>query len=302
MRALLFLLLPLSAYAEAPDFLPDAAFFMALEEGRLSTDNVRAPEPVAISSAGPVDKAFVLVMENLNGALPQSYVEAAFKDPEVRIEPRVVELINKPAEQLTYEQYRKIFITEARISAGVEFLKTQQGLLTSVDNSYKVEPGVLVGIVGVETFYGRAKGSFKVFNALYTIIHEVPKREKWAVKELAQYLLYCDKNGIAPLSVMGSYAGAFGHGQFIPSSHNHYAVDFDGDGSADPYGWPDVFASVSNYLVKNGYKQGSSDYSPGSPNWNAIFAYNHSENYVKVVIELRQEILARYGQLVSSAR
>ncbi|MFA5140360.1 MAG: lytic murein transglycosylase [Elusimicrobiota bacterium] len=299
MKAFLILFLPLSAHAEAPDFLPDAAFIMALEQ---DIAKVEVPEFVAVATAGPVDKAFQLVMENLNGTLPQSYVERAFKDPEVKIEPRVVELINKPAEQLTYEQYRKIFITESRISAGVDFLKAQQGLLSTVNGSYKVEPGVLLGIVGVETFYGRNKGSFKVFNALYTIIHEVPKREKWAVKELAQYLLYCDKNRIAPLSLMGSYAGAFGYGQFIPSSHNHYSVDFDGDGSANPYQWPDVFASVSNYLVKNGYKQGSSDYSQGSPNWNAIFAYNHSENYVKVVLELRQEVLARYGQLVSSAR
>ena len=92
-------------------------------------------------------------------------------------------------------------------------------------------------------------------------------------------------------SLRGSYAGAFGFGQFIPSSFRAYAVDFDGDEIIEPFDWLDVFASMSNYLIRNGYKNNSNDFSYKTSNWNSIYRYNHSKNYVNVILELRKEIM-----------
>ena len=107
---------------------------------------------------------------------------------------------------------------------------------------------------------------------------------------MAEYIKFCYDSFIPPMTIYGSYAGAFGYGQFIPSSFNYYAVDFDGDGIRHPFEWPDVIASIANYLVKNGYKRESTDFSRNSPNWKAILSYNPSVNYVMVVLELREEL------------
>jgi membrane-bound lytic murein transglycosylase B len=125
---------------------------------------------------------------------------------------------------------------------------------------------------------------------LYTLIHQLPRKGKWASRELAEFILFCHGNKIDPHSILGSYAGAFGYGQFIPSSFNNYAIDFDGDSVRRHDEWPDVLGSIANYLLKNGYKPDTDNYSKGSPNWESVFAYNRSNNYVGVVMELRQEI------------
>ena len=119
----------------------------------------------------------------------------------------------------------------------------------------------------------------------------MPKRAKWASTELASYIEYCYKDNIEPQSIEGSYAGAFGFGQFIPSSFNRYAIDFDSDGIRSPHEWPDVLASMANYLVKNGYSLGENNFSKDSPNWKSIFRYNPSENYVNVILDLRVQLM-----------
>jgi len=116
----------------------------------------------------------------------------------------------------------------------------------------------------------------------------MPKRARWAKKEMVEFLAYCYKDSIPPHSVYGSYAGAFGYGQFIPSSFNNYAVDFDKDGIRRAYEWLDVMASIANYLVKNGYP--ANDYSNSEKVYKAVYAYNHSDNYVKAVLALRDEL------------
>jgi len=98
---------------------------------------------------------------------------------------------------------------------------------------------------------------------------------------------------LEPLDTRGSYAGAFGYGQFMPTSFKKYAVDGDGDGLREPFDWPDVMASIANYLLKRGkYEPGSTDFSPQSANWRAVYKYNPSQNYVKAVLELRTELIA----------
>ncbi|HAH06299.1 MAG TPA: hypothetical protein DCM05_07190 [Elusimicrobia bacterium] len=288
MRALLLaFLLPGLAAAEGLPPLEDEGFAVKL----------RASWVPAVVDAGPVDPAYQMVVENLKGTeVPKSFIDAAFTDPAVAVDTKVVELINRPTESLTWEEYRKLVLTEARIAAGVKFVQERADLLKAVSERTGVDPFVYTAIVGVETTYGRNRGSYKVFNSLYTIANRVPRRSQWAGRELAALLRLCLREKAPPMSVVGSYAGAFGFGQFMPSSFLSYAVDFDSDGRSDPYAWPDVLASVANYLVKNGYKPGETDFSSKGSAYKAVFAYNHSDNYVRVVLELRAEILKRVSQ------
>jgi len=172
------------------------------------------------------------------------------------------------------------------------FVVFQQTLINTVADSFGVDPFLIVSIIGVESKYGENSSQFSVFNALHTVIHKIPKRKRWAEKEMIEYLVYCHENFIPPLTIFGSYAGAFGYGQFIPSSFNHFAIDFNRDGIRHPYDWPDVLASIANYLILNRYNKGSSDFSRQSRNWRAVHSYNHSGNYVLVVLELREELIS----------
>lgn len=236
------------------------------------------------------------VFERLKGAgVPPSFLSQAFSHPEIAIDEEVVRRFERPAEKMPYDRYRKIFITEERIAGGVRFLKEKRALLDSVASQYGVDPYLLGSIAGVESRYGVNAETHPVFVALHTVIHRLPRREKWVEREMAEFLSYCYENNIPPLSLSGSYAGAFGYGQFIPSSFRAYAVDFDGDGIRHPFEWPDVLASMANYLVKNGYAKGSHDFSQNSPNWKSVLRYNPALNYVKVIMELRGAIVKAEG-------
>ena len=160
--------------------------------------------------------------------------------------------------------------------------------MTAISKEEKVDPFLILSIIGVESNFGRHKGKFTVFNALYTQISKMPRRSKWAQKELVAYLSYCYTDNIPPHSIVGSYAGAFGYGQFIPTSFKSYAKDGNKDGIRQPFVWADVFASIANYLVKNGYPV--NDKSDSKKVYKSVYAYNHADNYVKAVLELREEL------------
>ena len=210
---------------------------------------------------------------------------------EIVVDETVIQRFNRPAEKLSYERYRKIFINDSRVKDGVVFYNEKKALLDTISSYYGVDPFLLVSLSGVESNYGSNSKTHSVFNALHTVIHNLPRRAKWVEKEMTEYLIYCWENEISPLSLYGSYAGAFGYGQFIPSSFRAYAVDFDRDGIREPFEWPDVLASMANYLVKNGYSPGENNFSKDSPNWKSIFRYNPSENYVNVILDLRVQIM-----------
>lgn len=242
------------------------------------------------------DKALSAVAEYLKDTdIPKSYLEKVFSAPGITIREKVMERFASPYEKQPYAKYRKLFLTDKRINGGVKFYTSNQSLVDSVAKQFKVDPFVLISIVGVESNYGRYHSQYTVFNSLYTAIHHMPRRLKWSTKELGELLKICYANDIDPHSIKGSYAGAFGYGQFIPSSFNHYAVDFDGDGVRHHLEWPDVLGSVANYLRKNGYKAGDERFEKGSSIYKSIFAYNHSDNYVGVILELRREIKGKFN-------
>ena len=241
----------------------------------------------------PVDIAYAKVLEKLNGSVPESFVQEAFLHPELKIHKEIADRFARPYEKKSWVEYRKIFVKESRIIAGAKFYKENKKLITDISESYKVNPFIIVTIAGVESNYGIHHSQFSVFNSLYTQIHEMPRRSKWATRELAEFLKYCYNDKLDPQEIGGSYAGAFGFGQFIPSSFTTYSVDYNNNGVREPYSWPDVLGSIANYLRMNGYKPDSGDYQKDGDIWKSIYAYNHADNYVMAVLELNDEIKQR---------
>ncbi len=220
--------------------------------------------------------------------IPKSYIETAFSHNGIQIHDKILDRFARPYEKQSWTNYRKLFITDSRINKGTQFYTENQQELNASAKNIKVDPFLILSIIGVESNYGLHKGEFTVFNALYTQIAKMPRRAKWAKKELIEFLIYCYNDNIPPHSIKGSYAGAFGYGQFIPSSFNTYAADGNGDGIRKPDEWSDVFASVGNYLAKNGYPVNNP--SDQEKVYQSVFAYNHADNYVKAVLELRDEL------------
>lgn len=174
-------------------------------------------------------------------------------------EPRqdIIDAMNNPAERLPWHRYRPIFLTPERIKQGVAFWNDNASLLERVSNDYGVPPEILVAIVGVETYYGRYKGRHRVLDALATLAFNYPPRAAFFRSELEHYLLLAREEKIDPLQPTGSYAGAMGMPQFIPSSYRNYAADGDGDGRRDLYNnKADILASVANYFRRHGWQQG----------------------------------------------
>jgi len=170
----------------------------------------------------------------------------------------IIDAMNKPAEKThKWFEYRKIFITDKRSQEGVEFWKKHQAVLDQVSAETGVPSEVIVAIIGVETFYGRIMGSHKVLDALYTLAFDYPKRSKFFTSELKHFLALAQESHIDPLTAKGSYAGAMGFGQFMPSSYRAYAVDFEADNKIDLLNNPqDAIASVANYLKAHKWQPG----------------------------------------------
>ena len=171
----------------------------------------------------------------------------------------ILELMRKPAEKrLQWFEYRKIFLTPGRIEGGVAFWEENSALLKKAAAEYGVDPQVIVAIIGVETRYGSNTGRHRVLDALATLSFDYPPRSKFFTGELEQYLILAREEDIDLLTTTGSYAGAMGYGQFIPSSYRHYAVDFDGDGKRDLWNnKADIIGSVANYFHAHGWTTGT---------------------------------------------
>ena len=171
--------------------------------------------------------------------------------------PSIVAAISKPAEKARpWHEYRAMFLTDRRISRGTETARLQAGALAAAAAG-GVPAEVLLAITGVETLYGENTGRHRVIDALATLAFDYPRRSPFFRGELEQFLLMSREESLDPLVPMGSYAGAMGIPQFMPSSFRAYAVDGDGDGRRNLWAsWGDVFASVANYLLKHGWRSG----------------------------------------------
>ena len=188
------------------------------------------------------------------------------------IEQAILDAISKPAERVVpWYEYRAIFVNEARIAAGTRFWTEHAAAIQATADRYGVAPEMLVAIIGVETYFGQRTGKYRVLDSLATLAFAYPPRAKFFSGELEQFLLLAREEGLDPNVPLGSYAGAMGAGQFIPSSFRTYAVDGDGDGKRDIWNdWADVLASVANYFKKSGWKTGEpvADPATRSAGWN----------------------------------
>lgn len=195
---------------------------------------------------------------------------------QAKLIPSIPKLIMPPAQvsQKNWAAYRARFIEPKRIQAGLQFWQRHQKLLNQAEQTYGVPPWLIVGVIGVETFYGQHTGNFRVLDALSTLSFNFPKdhprateRQAFFSKELAQFLVMASKERINPTKLKGSYAGAMGLPQFMPSSWANFAVDFDGDKHIDLFNNPaDVIGSVAHYFKAFQWQSGMPTHYPVSFN------------------------------------
>lgn len=188
--------------------------------------------------------------------LEREQLQKLFSDTQKRQD--ILDLIARPAERvLQWHEYREIFITAQRIAAGKKFMEQYADALLRAEQVYGVPPEIITSIIGVETFYGRNKGRHRVIEALATLTFDYPPRAPFFRRQLIEFLNLSNRYGLNPRVPMGSYAGAMGYPQFIPTSYRDFAVDFDGDGFADIWTNPvDAIGSVGSYFKAHGWQPG----------------------------------------------
>ncbi|WP_345777328.1 lytic murein transglycosylase B [Lysobacter sp. MMG2] len=220
------------------------------------------PDPVLQQPLDLARAAFVRETAAQYGIDP-AYIESVLAKAQIR--DSIVAAMSKPAEAKPWRDYRPIFITQSRIDGGRAFLAEHREELARAQEKYGVPAEVIVSIIGVETNYGRNTGSYPVLDALYTLAFAYPRsgdpakldrenrREAFFRGELAQLFALGKETGLDITALKGSYAGAMGWGQFMPSSYREFAVDGNGDGKRDLFNnLDDVFASIANYFVQKG--------------------------------------------------
>ena len=202
-------------------------------------------------------QAFVAELVKKDG-FDQAYVTAVFSGIESK--QSILDAMGRPAEKVKpWFEYRSIFLTPRRISAGVDFFHEHEARLRQITAKTGVPAEIIVAILGVETFYGTRTGSYRALDSLATLGFDYPERGPFFRSELRQLFLLARDEQLDIGGLIGSYAGALGPPQFIPSSYRNFAVDGNGDGRRDLLqNWDDIMASIANYFVKH-------DWQPGQP-------------------------------------
>jgi membrane-bound lytic murein transglycosylase B len=206
----------------------------------------------------PQVQAFILGMHEQHGF---DIAQLTRQFAAIRPNASVLRAIRPPAfpeKQRSWERYRERFVNEQRIGSGLSFWRQHAASLLRAEAIYGVPPEIIVAIIGVETVYGQNMGSFRVLEALASLAFRYPPRADFFRGELEQFLLLARENGSSPLDIKGSYAGAMGIPQFMPSSQRRYAVDFDGDDRIDlRQSSSDAIGSVARFLQQHGWQRGS---------------------------------------------
>lgn len=210
-----------------------------------------------ISHAATLQPQEMARMQTLSAQLnvPMSEINEAVSQADFRQE--VLDAYKRPAESKPWYQYEALFLTEKRIQDGATFWKEHAATLARAERTYQVPASVIVAILGVETFYGNKMGQHPILDSLYTLSFNHPTRTDFFSKEFVNYIKLGYQQGWDLKMKQGSYAGAMGMGQFMPSSYLAYAVDFDGDGHIDLFNSADdAIGSVANYFHIHGWKMG----------------------------------------------
>jgi len=212
-------------------------------------------EAVTLDLNRPLVKSFVKKMVIEHG-FDKAYIEATLAQSTNK--PSILKIMSRPAEKSKeWFEYRPIFLTDKRINSGKTFMEENAITLQAAESKYGVPKEIISAIIGVETYYGRNSGKYKVLDSLVTLGFNYPPRAKFFRRELEQFFLLSREEGFAKTEVLGSYAGAMGNGQFISSSYRNFTADGDGDGKRDLWNsWPDAIHSVANYFHKHKWKKG----------------------------------------------
>lgn len=215
---------------------------------------VTAPAPLPQPMTGQITvQGFIDEMVAKHGFVRTDLV-ALFDKVEPR--ERIIQLMTTPAEGKPWYKYRPIFVNAARIDGGVQFWRDNNAALTRAEQQYGVPAEIIIAIIGVETRYGGNMGGFPVIDALATLAFDYPPRAAYFRSELEQFLLLTREEQLDPLAPKGSYAGAMGEAQFMPSSYRKYSVDFDGDGRRDLWhSTSDAIGSIGHYLSGYGWQR-----------------------------------------------
>ena len=223
-----------------PSFLPAAR----AKAAKTAAELVKDGEPIDLSHA-----RYMQLFKELEEKhhFSRQELDALFRG--VTINKRVLELMDRQWEAKPYYQYAPLFITPGNIKKGKQKLAVYKELLDKIEKKLGVDREIVIAIWGIESRYGASQGKYNVFQSLNTLFAAYPRRSTFFRKQLIHLLLLCRENDKDPHSVTGSYAGAFGQTQFIPSSFREYAVSFDGDDKRDVWNSvPDILASIANYL------------------------------------------------------
>jgi len=242
-----------------PTAVPPGRRRRARRASLLAALALAGPGSAWASAAGPAEdpavRAFMAEMVAEHGFAPQA-LESLFRA--TVFSQQVLDAFARPAESKPWHEYRRIFLTPTRIERGVAFWQAHAEVLARASERYGIPPEVIVAIIGVETLYGARTGSIRVLDALTTLAFRYPRRARFFRRELIAYLLLAREEGLDPGGLTGSYAGAIGVPQFIPTSYRAYAIDFDSDGTRDLLGSvSDAIGSVANYLGRHGWRQGA---------------------------------------------
>jgi peptidoglycan lytic transglycosylase B len=215
---------------------------------------VCSPEVRALDIDRPEIRTFIDQMVEKSD-YDRTTLNAVLRD--AKSQQSILDAISRPAEKTKeWYEYRAIFITDERIEAGAAFWREHEQTLSRISKETGVPKEILVGIIGVETYFGRITGSYRVVDALATLAFDYPPRSKFFSRELEEFLLLVREEGMNAADATGSYAGAMGRPQFMPSSYRAYAVDSSEDGKRDIWGdWEDVIGSVANYFIRHHWRR-----------------------------------------------
>jgi membrane-bound lytic murein transglycosylase B len=170
-------------------------------------------------------------------------------------QPQIIAAMERPYEKKNWDVYQALFLTPERLNSGLAFWHNNQRVLDRAAKQYGVPPEMIVAILGVETLYGKRQGDYRVLDALTTLAFYYPARAPYFKSELREFLLLCREHGVAPTLYKGSYAGAMGKPQFMPSSYRTFAVNYQGRGRPDLMTKDqDVIVSIANYFTKHGWQ------------------------------------------------
>jgi membrane-bound lytic murein transglycosylase B len=214
--------------------------------------------------------------------LSEEELYRVFSDSRVTLYPGIVERSGKG---LNYKDRRFGLLTKKSVKQGKIVLRENGRILKKIEGAYGVGREILVAILRIETNFGRVTGNYPVFNSLLTMSLLDNRRSAWAEDELGHLLLMCQAQSRDPLSVKGSWAGAFGIPQFVPSSYRKYGADGNGDGVVDLHNLADSLASIANYLKSFGWSRNNAVNKK-----KAVYAYNHCDQYVDAVFAYARAI------------